>query len=70
MRLVGSPFTREFYGVAMNKDAPDLVRRVNKVLENYRAGGNDSPWMKAYLKHLQPVLPGVTGPPAPKYRDG
>ncbi len=70
VRLVGSPFTREFYGVAMNKDAPDLVRRVNKVLENYRAGGNDSPWMKAYLKHLQPVLPGVTGPPAPKYRNG
>ncbi|MFC9581710.1 glutamate ABC transporter substrate-binding protein [Streptomyces yangpuensis] len=70
VRLVGSPFTREFYGVAMNKDASDLVRRVNKVLENYRAGGNDSPWMRAYLKHLQPVLPGVTAPPAPKYRDG
>ncbi|MYV74438.1 transporter substrate-binding domain-containing protein [Streptomyces sp. SID1046] len=70
VRLVGSPFTREFYGVAMNKDASDLVRRVNKVLENYRAGGGESPWMKAYLKHLQPVLPGVTAPPAPKYRDG
>ncbi|MEU9160170.1 glutamate ABC transporter substrate-binding protein [Streptomyces sp. NPDC048424] len=70
VQLVGSPFTREFYGVAMNKDASDLVRRVNKVLENYRAGGNDSPWMKAYLKHLQPVLPGVSAPPAPKYRDG
>ncbi|MFJ6049095.1 glutamate ABC transporter substrate-binding protein [Streptomyces sp. NPDC092307] len=70
VQLVGSPFTREFYGVAMNKDASDLVRRVNKVLENYRAGGGDSPWMRAYLKHLQPVLPGVTAPPAPKYRDG
>lgn len=70
VQLVGSPFTREFYGVAMNKDASDLVRRVNKVLENYRAGGNDSPWMRAYLKHLQPVLPGVSAPPAPKYRDG
>ncbi|MEU9147524.1 glutamate ABC transporter substrate-binding protein [Streptomyces sp. NPDC048349] len=70
VRLVGSPFTREFYGVAMNKDASDLVRRVNKVLEEYRSGGNDSPWMKSYLKHLQPVLPGVTAPPAPKYRDG
>ncbi|GGY84732.1 sugar-binding protein [Streptomyces avidinii] len=70
VQLVGSPFTREFYGVAMNKDASDLVRRVNKVLENYRAGGGESPWMKAYLKHLQPVLPGVTAPPAPKYRDG
>lgn len=70
VQLVGSPFTREFYGVAMNKDSADLVRRVNKVLENYRAGGSDSPWMKSYLKHLQPVLPGVTAPPAPKYRDG
>ncbi|MGR4878998.1 glutamate ABC transporter substrate-binding protein [Streptomyces sp. LARHCF249] len=70
VRLVGSPFTREFYGVAMNKDAADLVRRVNKVLEEYRSGGNESPWMKSYLKHLQPVLPGVTAPPAPKYRDG
>lgn len=70
VRLVGSPFTKEFYGVAMNKDAGDLVRRVNKVLDNYRAGGNDSPWMKAYRKHLEPVLPGVTAPPAPKYRDG
>ncbi|MGP3686085.1 glutamate ABC transporter substrate-binding protein [Streptomyces sp. IBSNAI002] len=70
VRLVGSPFTREFYGVAMNKDASDLVRRVNKVLEEYRSGGNESRWMKSYLKHLQPVLPGVTAPPAPKYRDG
>lgn len=70
VQLVGSPFTREFYGVAMNKDASDLVRRVNKVLEEYRSGGNESLWMKSYLKHLQPVLPGVTAPPAPKYRDG
>ncbi len=70
VRLVGSPFTKEFYGVAMNKDAGGLVRRVNKVLENYRAGGGDSPWMRAYRKHLEPVLPGVSAPPAPKYRDG
>lgn len=67
--LVGSPFTKEFYGVAMNKDADDLVRRVNKVLEDYRAGGGNSPWMTAYKAHLEPVLPGVGGPPAPKYRD-
>ncbi|MFF1495841.1 glutamate ABC transporter substrate-binding protein [Streptomyces sp. NPDC058304] len=70
VRLVGSPFTKEFYGVAMNKDASDLVRRVNKVLENYRAGGDNSPWMQAYVTHLKPVLPGVAGPPSPKYRDG
>ncbi|MEV7522481.1 glutamate ABC transporter substrate-binding protein [Streptomyces sp. NPDC091371] len=70
VRLVGSPFTREFYGVAMNKDASDLVRRVNNVLENYRAGGANSPWMLSYREHLEKVLPGVTAPPAPKYRDG
>ncbi|MFE2167488.1 glutamate ABC transporter substrate-binding protein [Streptomyces sp. NPDC059447] len=70
VRLVGSPFTREFYGVAMNKDASDLVRRVNNVLEGYRAGGANSPWMVSYRKHLEGVLPGVTAPPAPKYRDG
>ncbi|THA48621.1 glutamate ABC transporter substrate-binding protein [Streptomyces sp. A1136] len=70
VQLVGSPFTREFYGVAMNKDASDLVRRVNKVLEDYRAGGNDSPWMQAYRTHLAAVLPNITAPPAPKYRDG
>ncbi|CAL9439547.1 hypothetical protein SUDANB120_02212 [Streptomyces sp. enrichment culture] len=69
VRLVGSPFTKEFYGVAMHKGAPDLVRRVNKVLEDYRAGGGGSPWMQAYARHLGPVLPGVAGPPAPKYRD-
>ncbi|MCJ1677288.1 glutamate ABC transporter substrate-binding protein [Streptomyces sp. APSN-46.1] len=70
VRLVGSPFTREFYGVAMNKDATDLVRRVNKVLENYRAGGNDSPWMMAYRAHFEGVLPQAVAPPEPKYRDG
>jgi polar amino acid transport system substrate-binding protein len=70
VQLVGSPFTREFYGVAMNKDATDLVRRVNKVLENYRAGGDASPWMTSYGVHLKAVLPQVSGPPAPKYRDG
>ncbi|MBW5486765.1 glutamate ABC transporter substrate-binding protein [Streptomyces bambusae] len=70
VRLVGKPFTREFYGVAMHKDASDLVRRVNQVLENYRAGGDGSEWMKAYAQYLRDDLPGVTAPPAPKYRDG
>ncbi|MGW0390804.1 glutamate ABC transporter substrate-binding protein [Streptomyces sp. NPDC003042] len=70
VQLVGAPFTREFYGVAMNKDASDLVRRVNKVLENYRAGGESSPWLTAYKKHFENVLPKAAAPPAPKYRDG
>ncbi|UQX04973.1 glutamate ABC transporter substrate-binding protein [Streptomyces sp. RerS4] len=70
LKLVGAPFTREFYGVAMNKDATDLVRRVNKVLENYRAGGENGPWEKAYRDHFANVLPQGAKPPAPKYRDG
>ncbi|WP_455356586.1 glutamate ABC transporter substrate-binding protein [Streptomyces sp. SYSU K217416] len=70
VKLVGTPFTKEFYGVAMNKNATDLVRRVNKVLDAYRQGGVNSPWMEAYRKWLAADMPGVTGPPAPKYRTG
>ena len=38
VELVGEPFTHEPYGVAMNMDDTDLVRRVNKVLDDYRGG--------------------------------
>lgn len=69
VQLVGKPFTTEPYGVAMNLADTDLVRRVNKVLEDYRAGGAGSLWMKAYDKWLAADLKGITAPPAPKYRD-
>lgn len=69
VELKGEPFTKEPYGVAMNKDDKDLVRRVNKVLEDYRGGGAGSPWMKAYDKWLKDDLPGVSGPPRPEYAD-
>ncbi|AWI28841.1 glutamate ABC transporter substrate-binding protein [Streptomyces tirandamycinicus] len=59
------PFTTEYYGVAARLGRDDLVRRVNKVLEQYRAG----PWTQAYVKWLKEDLPGITGPPAPKYRE-
>ncbi|MEV5505146.1 glutamate ABC transporter substrate-binding protein [Streptomyces orinoci] len=67
--LVGKPFTTEFYGVAMNLDATDLVRRVNAVLEDYRRGGSDSPWMVAYRKWLASADLGITAPPEPRYKD-
>ncbi|MFF5444613.1 glutamate ABC transporter substrate-binding protein [Streptomyces sp. NPDC012888] len=68
--LVGTPFTREYYGVAMNKEATDLVRRVNKVLEGYRAGGGSSAWTASYNRHLNADLRGAGATaPAPKYRD-
>lgn len=62
------PFTTEFYGVAAKKGADDLVARVNKVLVDYRAGGQDSAWMVSYRKWLAAGLPGISAPPAPKYR--
>ncbi|MDN3296953.1 glutamate ABC transporter substrate-binding protein [Streptomyces ficellus] len=66
VELKGKPFTTEFYGVAAKLGNDDLVRRVNQVLVEYRAGA----WMRAYDTWLRPVLPGITGPPAPKYRTG
>ena len=68
VHLVGTPVTHEPYGVAMNSDSPDLVRRVNQVLDTYRAGGAGSPWMRSYDTWLAKDLPGITGPPAPKYK--
>ncbi|MFD7443514.1 glutamate ABC transporter substrate-binding protein [Streptomyces sp. NPDC059909] len=61
----GKPFTTEYYGVAAKLGKDDLVRRVNKVLDDYRRG----PWMTAYTKWLKADLPGISGPPAPKYRN-
>ncbi|MEU8351710.1 glutamate ABC transporter substrate-binding protein [Streptomyces sp. NPDC048845] len=68
VELVGEPFTEEPYGVAVNLADDDLVRRVNKVLEEYRAGGADSAWREAYEKWLADDLRGIEGPPAPKYK--
>ncbi|MBT2385388.1 glutamate ABC transporter substrate-binding protein [Streptomyces sp. ISL-11] len=69
LELVGQRFTDAPYGVAMNLKDEDLVRRVNKVLEDYRGGGDGSPWMRAYRNWLALGLKGITAPPAPKYRD-
>jgi polar amino acid transport system substrate-binding protein len=69
VKLVGKPFTTEFYGVAAKLGNDDLVRRVNKVLVGYRAGGKNSRWMTSYRKWLAAGLPGISGPPAPQYKD-
>ncbi|MFG2225218.1 glutamate ABC transporter substrate-binding protein [Streptomyces sp. NPDC048644] len=70
VELKGRPFTDEAYGVAMNSDDTDLVRRVNKVLDDYRGGkGADSPWMRAYHTWLEADMPGISGPPTPEYTD-
>ncbi|MGR8010519.1 glutamate ABC transporter substrate-binding protein [Streptomyces hypolithicus] len=69
VELKGEPFTREFYGVAAKLGSDDLVRRLNQVLDDYRAGGEDGPWMRAYGKWLADDLPGIKKPPEPKYRE-
>ncbi|MER5629906.1 glutamate ABC transporter substrate-binding protein [Streptomyces nitrosporeus] len=68
VELKGAPFTTEYYGVAVKRGSDDLVARVNHVLEEYRRGGDDSPWMKSYRAWLEEGLPGVEAPPAPLYR--
>ncbi|MGY0024093.1 glutamate ABC transporter substrate-binding protein [Streptomyces sp. cg35] len=62
--LKGEPFTKEYYGVAMQKGSKELVRRVNKILEKYRSDG----WQKSYANWLEQTLGASSGPPAPKYK--
>ena len=75
MRLVGERLTHESYGVAMNLANADLVAWVNAVLEDYRAGGEDSRWRQSFDRWLAPYLydphrdPPPT-PPEPVYLEG
>ncbi|MEE1766026.1 MULTISPECIES: glutamate ABC transporter substrate-binding protein [unclassified Streptomyces] len=67
--LKGEPFTTEYYGVAMNLDADDLVRRVNQVLVDYLKDG----WQDSYDAWLSGTLgddSAQSRPPSPQqYRD-
>ncbi|MEU6775624.1 glutamate ABC transporter substrate-binding protein [Streptomyces sp. NPDC046759] len=66
VELKGGAFTTEYYGVAMKKDASDLVRRVNRILVDYRADG----WQKSYEQWLSATLgkdSSASRPPAPQY---
>ncbi|MER6568430.1 glutamate ABC transporter substrate-binding protein [Streptomyces sp. NPDC001093] len=66
VELKGGAFTTEYYGVAMKRDASDLVRRVNRILVDYRAGG----WQVSYDKWLSATLgkdSSASKPPAPQY---
>lgn len=61
------PFTTEHYGVAMKKGSDDLVRRVNKVLADFRDDKNG--WEKSYDTWLEEGLGTSPGPPKAEYRD-
>jgi polar amino acid transport system substrate-binding protein len=62
VQVIGPSLTNEPYGIAMAKNAPDLVARVNQVLEDYRRSG----WQDSYNHWLAPEL-GPMSPPAPNY---
>ncbi|WP_367323015.1 glutamate ABC transporter substrate-binding protein [Streptomyces sp. HUAS ZL42] len=68
VQLKGTTFTTEYYGVAMKKGATDLVRRVNRILETYRADGS---WKASYDKWLSATLGTKSEsatPPAARYK--
>lgn len=39
LKVVGAPFTVEYYGIAMRKGRPDLLRAINRALAQVRADG-------------------------------
>ncbi|MEU1477329.1 glutamate ABC transporter substrate-binding protein [Streptomyces sp. NPDC005760] len=64
-----APFTTEYYGVAMKKDADDLVSRVNQILVDYRKDTTDG-WQASYDRWLSATLAADSAksePPPPKY---
>ncbi|GAA2681891.1 glutamate ABC transporter substrate-binding protein [Streptomyces violaceolatus] len=71
VELKGDAFTTEYYGVAMKKDADDLVRRVNRVLEQWRADRADG-WQHSYEEWLSETMddPAKSLPPTPQYLRG
>ncbi|CAM5538578.1 Polar amino acid transport system substrate-binding protein OS=Streptomyces griseomycini OX=66895 GN=FHS37_004979 PE=3 SV=1 [Streptomyces griseomycini] len=69
VQLKGEAFTAEYYGVAMKKDADDLVRRVNQILVDFRADTEDG-WQDSYDEWLSDTMagdPSKSEPPAPVY---
>jgi polar amino acid transport system substrate-binding protein len=69
VEVKGEPFTTEYYGVAMAKNADDLVRRVNQILVDYRRDGTDG-WQASYDRWLSATLDKdatKAEPPTPRY---
>ena len=64
--VIGDPVSDEPSGVGVARDAPELVRFVNGVLERIRADGT---WQRSYNRWLAERLGPVPAAPAPVYRD-
>jgi polar amino acid transport system substrate-binding protein len=59
-----APLTSEPYGVGIRKDRVDLVRYVNKVLEQWKADGR---WTESYDTWFAKALGPAPQPPTPVY---
>ncbi|HEX9548438.1 MAG TPA: transporter substrate-binding domain-containing protein [Acidimicrobiales bacterium] len=57
--IVGSSFSDQPYGMAINKAYPEFVQFVNAVLDRMRSDGT---WARIYANHLPPPVPAP--PPA------
>jgi polar amino acid transport system substrate-binding protein len=66
--VVGPPFSDEPYGVAMSRDAPELVRFVNAVLERVRSSGAWAALFERWFGELGRLGP-TPPPPQPLYLD-
>ncbi|MER7481004.1 glutamate ABC transporter substrate-binding protein [Streptomyces sp. NPDC126510] len=69
VELKGDAFTTDYYGVAMKRDADDLVRRVNQILVDYRKDTANG-WQASYDRWLSATLrkdAKKSEPPAPQY---
>lgn len=64
-KILPERFTEEPYGMAIKKDAVDLTRFVNGVLERIRSDGT---WTRLYDRWLS-SLGATPQPPAARYRD-
>jgi polar amino acid transport system substrate-binding protein len=64
-KIVGPRFTFEPQGLGMSKNAKDLVRFVNAVLERIRTDGE---WKQLYARYIGTRIQSrIPGPPAPAY---
>jgi polar amino acid transport system substrate-binding protein len=64
-KIIGSRFTDEPYGLAVNLGHPEFTRFINAVLEQMRADGRWTAIYNAWLEKLGPAPP----PPVAKYKD-
>ena len=67
VHLVGEVLTQEPYGVAMNKNDTDLVRRVNEVIQRRASGGPPSQWKDSYNHWLGKYMGDSAEPPEPQF---